>query len=159
MYSLIYYIKIIMTIILFGILGAVISAIVGSIWYSMSTPMGKVHMASLGFDKLSKEEQAKKISEAKPHMWKSYLSQLILSFLTSTFIAFVVSQYKNSGFPIVFAYASVTAIWISFTVPLVGQALLWSNTDKKLVWKKFFSDSLSNLVTFLIIVFVFNLFI
>ena len=50
-----------MTIILFGILGAVISAIVGSIWYSMSTPMGRVHMASLGFDKLSKEEQNKKI--------------------------------------------------------------------------------------------------
>jgi hypothetical protein len=33
-----------------------------------STLMGKVHMQVLGFDKLSKEEQAKKIEEAKPHM-------------------------------------------------------------------------------------------
>lgn len=152
-------IKIIMTIILFGILGAIISAGVGTFWYSMKTPMGKIHMASLGFDKLSKEEQNKKIAEAKPHMWKSYLLQLFLSFLTSTFIAFVVNQYKHMGLPVSLAYISIASIWLSFTVPLVGQALLWSNTDKKLVWKKFFSDSLSNLVTFLIIIFVFNLFI
>lgn len=148
-----------MTIILLGILGAIISAIIGTFWYSMSTPMGKVHMASLGFDKLSKEEQEKKIKEAKPHMWKSYLTQMFLSFLTSVFIAFVVNQYKHSGFPIYFAYGSVAAVWLCFTIPLVGQALLWSNCDRKLVWKKFVSDSLSNLFTYLIIVFLFNLFI
>lgn len=148
-----------MTIILLGILGAVISALVGTFWYSMSTPMGKVHMASLGFDKLSKEEQDKKIAEAKPNMWKSYLLQMFLSFLTSTFIAFVVSQYKNSGLPASLSYASIAAIWLCFTVPLIGQSLLWSNCDRKLVWKKFFSDSFSNLVTFLIIIFVFGLFV
>lgn len=148
-----------MSIILFGILGAIISAIVGTFWYSMSTPMGKVHMASLGFDKLSKEEQKKKIEEAKPKMWKSYLAQIFLSFLTSVFIAFVVMQYKNAGFPIYFAYGSVAAVWLCFTIPLIGQALLWSNTDRKLVWKKFFSDSLSNLVTYFIIIFIFSYFI
>ena len=44
------------------------------------TPMGRVHMQYLGFDKLSKEEQDKKIEEAKPHMRKSYLGQTLLSF-------------------------------------------------------------------------------
>lgn len=148
-----------MTIILFGILGAVISALIGTFWYSMKTPMGRVHMASIGFDKFSKEEQDRKIREAKPTMWKSYLAQMFLSFLTSVFIAFVVTQYKHSGFPVYMAYGSIFAVWLCFTMPLVGQALLWSNCDRKLVWKKFFSDSLSNLVTFLIIVFVFSLFI
>ncbi|MEI6353050.1 MAG: DUF1761 family protein [Candidatus Nomurabacteria bacterium] len=145
-----------MTIILFGILGAIISAVIGTLWYSMGTPMGKIHMKSLGFDKLSKEEQKKKIEEAKPNMWKSYLLQMFLSFLTSAFIAAILSYQKST---VLAVYVEIFAIWFCFTIPLIGQALLWSNCDKKLVWKKFFSDSFSNLVTFLVIVFIFSLII
>jgi hypothetical protein len=111
-------------------------------------------MQVLGFDKLSKEEQAKKIEEAKPHMWKMYLAQIFLSFLTSIFIAFIVSQQKDQ---MNYVYMEIFAIWLCFTLPIVGQALLWSNIDKKLAWKKFFSDTLSNLVTFLVIAFVASL--
>lgn len=142
-----------LTIILLGILGAIISAVIGTFWYSMATPMGKVHMASLGFDKLSKEEQDKKIAEAKPNMWKSYLLQMFLSFLTSAFIAAILSYQKSM---LAAVYGEVFVIWLCFTIPLIGQSLLWSNCDRKLVWKKFFSDSLSNLVTFLVIVFIFS---
>ncbi len=145
-----------MTIILFGILGAVISALLGTFWYSMKTPMGKVHMASIGFDKLSKEEQDKKIAEAKPNMWKSYLLQIFFSFLTSIFIVFIVMQQKNQ---IGYVYLEIIAIWLCFTLPIIGQTMLWGNVDKKLVWKKFFSDSFFNLITYLIIVFVFSLFV
>ena len=56
------------TILILAILGSVLFAIVGTFWYSMMTPMGKLHMSILGFDKLSSEEQKRKIAEAKPHM-------------------------------------------------------------------------------------------
>jgi hypothetical protein len=122
----------------------------------MKTPIGRIHMASLGFDKLSKEEQEKKIKEAKPKMWKSYLVQMLLSFLTSIFIAVILTYQKSMPLAV---YGEVFVIWLCFSIPLIGQALLWGNTDRKLVWKKFFSDSFSNLVTYFIIVFIFSLFI
>lgn len=141
-------------IILLGILGAVISAIIGSFWYSMKTPMGRIHLASIGFTKLSKEEQAGKIEEMKPKMWKYYLAQMFLSFLTSVFIAFIMVRQKALGSSII--YGEVAIIWFCFILPLTGQSLLWGNVDQKLRWKKFLSDSLAMLVTFLAIVFVFS---
>lgn len=147
------------TIILLGILGAIISAVVGTIWYSDKTPMGKTHMESVGFNLLSKEEQDMKIKEMKPKMWKYYLAQIFLSFLTSVFIAFIMIMQKPFGMKIVAIYSEVVAIWLCFTIPLIGQSLLWGNVDLKLRWKKFFSDSLSNLVTFMIIIYIFSLII
>ncbi len=143
-----------MTIILLGILGAIISAVIGSLWYSMKTPMGKVHLESTGFSKFSKEEQDLKMKEMKPKMWKYYLAQMFLSFLTSAFIAFIMIEQKTFGSAII--YGEVFAVWLCFVVPIIGQSLLWGNIDQKLRWKKFFSDSLSNLVTFLVIVLVFS---
>lgn len=146
-----------MEIFLLGILGAIISAVVGTLWYSMKTPMGRLHLESLGFLKLSKEEQQKRIAEMKPKMWKYYLAQMFLAFLTSAFIAFIMIAQK--GYASSAIYAEVAAIWLCFTVPLVGQNLLWGNYDLKLRWRKFFSDSASNLVTLLVIVFIFSLII
>lgn len=139
---------------LVGVIGAVVSAVVGTLWYSNSTPMGKWHMQYLGFDKLSKEEQAKKMAEAKPKMAKMYGTQMFLSFLTALFIGFVTSYTVQSGGPANAVFFYVTFIWIAFTVPMIGQNLLWGNVEGKLAWKKFFSDSLCNLVTFLIVAFV-----
>ncbi|MEN9338343.1 MAG: hypothetical protein RI945_68 [Candidatus Parcubacteria bacterium] len=144
------------TIILLGILGAIISAVLGTFWYSMATPMGRLHMRSLGFDKLSEEEKKKMIKEAKPHMWKSYLLQMFLSFLTSAFIAGIMLYQKSMTSAV---YGEIFAIWLCFTVPLIGQALIWNNHDRKLALKKFFSDGLFNLVVFLVIAFVFSLII
>ena len=142
---------------LLGILGAVISAIVGTLWYSMSTPMGKIHLQTTGFFTLSKEEQEKKIAEVKPHMWKSYLGQMFFSFLSSVFIAFVMTMTKQQGVTTSIVYFYILSIWLCFTVPLIGQSLLWGNCDPKLKWKKFFSDIFANLVMFVIIVFVCSL--
>lgn len=142
------------TIILLGILGSIISAAIGTFWYSMATPMGKVHMESVGFNLLSKGEQEIKIKEMKPKMWKYYLAQIFLSFLTSSFIAFIMLVQKAYG-PVA-VYAEIAGIWLCFTLPLVGQSLLWGNVDQKLRWKKFFSDSLSNLVIFFVIIFIFS---
>ena len=142
------------TIILLGILGAVISAAIGTFWYSMKTPMGKIHFESIGFSKYSKEEQERKMKEMKPQMWKYYSVQMFLSFLTSIFIAFIMIEQKAFGSAVI--YGEITGVWLCFVVPLIGQSLLWGSVDQKLRWKKFFSDSLSNLVTFLVIVFVFS---
>ena len=145
-----------MEIILLGILGAVISAAIGTFWYSMKTPMGRVHLKSLGFMELSKAEQNEKIAEMKPKMWKYYLAQLFLSFLTSVFIAFVMMAQKGFGAGVSVIYGELGFIWLAFTVPMVGQSLLWGNCDLKLRWKKFFADIFANLVTYFVIIFVFS---
>lgn len=144
-----------MTTILFvGIVGAIVSAVVGTVWYSPGTPMGKWHMQYLGFDKLSEQEKAKLIAEAKPKMWKTYSAQMLLSFITSFFIAFVTKYTVQNGGPASAVFYYVPMIWIAFTVPMIGQNILWGTSEGTLAWKRFFSDGLSNLVTFLLIALV-----
>ncbi|MCC6639430.1 DUF1761 family protein [Candidatus Falkowbacteria bacterium] len=142
------------TILALGLAGAVISAITGTIWYSGGTPMGKWHMQYLGFDKLTPEEKAKLIAQAKPRMWKTYSAQMLLSFLTSLFIAFVTSYTVKNGGPASATYYYVIMIWAAFTLPMIGQNILWGTSEGSLAWKRFISDSMYNLITFLIITFV-----
>ncbi len=139
--------------ILLALGGAVVAAIVGTLWYSGATPMGKWHMQYLGFDKLTAQEQQQKIAEAKPKMPLSYAGQLFLSFCTAFFIVFVASQVGGD------VYGYVTMIWAAFVLPLIGSNIIWSNCDRALAWKKFASDSLNNLVTYYAIAFVVLLFI
>lgn len=143
-----------LTVLLVGLLGAIISAVTGTLWYSDKTPMGKWHMQYLGFDKLSDEERAKLIAKAKPKMWKSYSAQMFLSFLTSFFIAFVTYFTAISGGPKGAVYFYVPFIWLAFTVPQIGQNIIWGTSEGSLAWKRFASDSVYNLLTFLIIAFV-----
>ena len=147
------------SLVLLSLLGAVIAAVVGTIWYSPATPMGRIHMQSLGFDKLSKEEQKKKMEEAKPKMVKMYLAQMALSFLTAFAVVFVVAQSLQSGLTLGMALGFVAFNWLCFVVPVVGSGALWSNCDPKLVWKKFFSDISSNLVTLMLTALVVSLFV
>lgn len=142
------------TVIIIGILGAIISAVTGTVWYGGKTPMGKLHMRYLGFDKLSQVEKDALVAEAKPKMWKTYSLQMTLSLITSLFIGFVTWYTVYSGGPASAVYAYVGMIWLAFTVPMIGQNLLWGNVDGSLAWKKFFSDTAYNLITFLIIAFV-----
>lgn len=74
--------------------------------------------------------------------------ELARYFLLSIVIVFVASRTGSM------VYGYVAVIWLAFIVPNIGSSLLWSNCDRALVWKKFFSDSLSNLVTYLLIAWV-----
>lgn len=141
-------------ILLIGVLGAVISAITGTLWYSGQTPMGRWHMQYLGFDKLTPEEKAKLIATAKPRMWKTYSAQLGLSLLTSLFIGFVTSYTVQNGGPANAVYFYIVMTWTAFTVPMIGQNILWGTSEGALAWKRFASDSAYNLITFMIIAFV-----
>jgi tellurite resistance protein TehA-like permease len=148
-----------MTIILITILGAIASLIIGSIWYSDKTPMGRLHMQSLGFDKLSPEEQKQAIEKAKPHMWKSFLGQFILSGLTAFFIAFITVNGLKNGETLSMVIGYALMGWICFIVPVIGSGIIWSNTDKKIVWKKFGSEILNYLLNIIIIVLIAKLFV
>ena len=140
-----------------ALVGAVISAILGTIWYSNSTPMGKLHMRYLGFDKLSAEEQKRQMEEAKPKMAKMYGAQIVLSVLTSFAVALIVIMSLQNGLTFGMALSFVLLNWLCFIVPTIGTALLWSNCDRAIVWKKFFSDIGYNLVNLVIVAFVASL--
>lgn len=142
------------TIIITGIVGTVLCAVIGTFWYSGATPMGKWHMQYLGFDKLSDEQKKEMMVKAKPRMWKNYSAQMILSLLTSLFIAFVTSYTVQNGGPATATYYYVAMIWVAFTVPMIGQNILWGTSEGSLAWKRFFSDSAFNLLVFLVITFV-----
>lgn len=146
------------TIILLSLLGSVIAAAIGTFWYSNSTPMGKIHMRFLGFDKLSPEEQKQKIEEAKPHMWKLYLGQMILSFIMSFFVVFVTITSLKNGLKFNQAVWFPIMAWFCFTIPAIGGAIIWGNCERAIAWKKFFSDTLSVLVTIVVIAFIASFF-
>ncbi len=122
-------------------LGAVLGALIGTVWYGPFTPMGRWHMAYLGFDKLTKEEQAKKIAEAKPQMPKQYALQFLLSALNSFFVAFVMKNMVANGQPKAGTFGYLAMIWICFVVPVVGSSLLWGNCPPELRLKRLASDS------------------
>lgn len=147
------------SIILLSILGAVLSAVVGTIWYSMATPMGQLHMRYLGFDKLSDDEKKRSIEEAKPKMAKMYGGQMILSLLTSFATVFIITMSMRNGLTFGMALGFVVMNWLCFMVPIVGSNILWSNCDRAIAWKKFFSDIFANLVTLLVVAGVAGLFV
>lgn len=148
-----------LTIILLSVAGAVLSAIVGTFWYSNATPMGRIHMRYLGFDKLSPAEQQQKMNEAKPMVPKRYGMQLLLSFLTSFAVVFIVTMSLQNGLSLGMAAGFVVLNWFCFMVPVVGSGILWGTCDGAIAWKKFFSDNGANLVTVLLIALMTSLFV
>lgn len=148
-----------LTTLLLALAGTVIALIVGSFWYSNATPMGKLHMRYIGFDKLSEEEKKKKIEEAMPKMWKTYAMQFMLSFLTSFAVVYVVTLSVQNGVPLTMAALFPLMSWLCFVVPTVGMSILWGNCEPSIALKKFISDTTSNLVTILLIILLTSFFI
>lgn len=147
------------TILALSFAGAVLAAVVGTFWYSNITPMGRIHMRYLGFDKLSVEEQKRKVEEAKPLMWKLYLGQLALSFTTALAVVFIMMTSMQNGVSAQLSFGFVLMNWLCFMVPVVGSTILWGNCDRDIAWKKFFSDISANLVTVLLIAYMTTLFV
>lgn len=140
-----------MSIVLLSLAGAVIAAVVGTIWYLPGTPMGKLHMRYLGFDQLTPGEQAARMAAAKPTMPKLYAAQMGLSLLTAFATVFIMTMSMQNGLTFIMAVAFVLFNWLCFIVPTIGGTIIWSNADRSIAVKKFFSDSLESLVTLLLI--------
>ena len=147
------------SIIFLSLAGAVLSAVIGTFWYSSMTPMGKIHMRYLGFDKLSEQEKIDKINEAKPKMVKLYIMQAILSLLTSFAVVYIVTMSIYNGLPLPMALGFVLMNWLCFMVPVYGSGIIWGNCDREIALKKFFSDILCSLVTVLLIGVLASLFV
>lgn len=138
-------------IILLSLVGVVVSVVVGTLWYMPNTPMGRAHMQFLGFDKLSPEEQQAKIAAAKPKMKKTYAYQMLLSFLTSFAVVFIVTMSMQNGLTLPMALGFVFFNWLCFVVPVVGGQVLWGPVEGSLARKKFLSDSLNHLVVMVLV--------
>jgi hypothetical protein len=147
------------TIMLIAGIGAVVALVVGSIWYSPGTPMGRLHMKAIGFDKLSPDEQKRLIEEMKPKMWKSYLLQFIMSVLISFFIGFITVVGMQNGQTFGAVVFETAFVWLALMVPVIGSNILWGNTPREIAWKKFWSDSLSYAVTIGLVLLVARLFV
>ena len=147
------------TIFLLAIVGAIIAAVVGTVWYSDKTPMGRIHMKALGFDNLSDEEKKAKMEEAKPMMLKMYGGQMALSFLTAFAVVFITTMSVRNGVSLSMAMGFIVMNWLCFVVPTIGAGVIWSNCDRSIAWKKFFSDIFSNLVTILLTALLASLFV
>jgi len=147
-----------MSLVILTIIGAVIAAVVGTLWYSNATPMGKIHMRSMGFDTLTDAEKKKKMEEGKAMMGKMYTAQILLSLLTSFAVVFVVTESLRNGLPLTLAIGFVLFNWLTFMVPVIGTQILWSSCDRSLAWKKFFSDICENLVTVILVAIVAGIF-
>lgn len=147
------------TIILIAIIGAVVALVVGSIWYSPGTPMGRLHMKAIGFDKISPDEQKRLIEEMKPKMWKSYLLQFIMSVFISFFIGFITVVGMRNGQTFGAVAFEAAFVWLTLMVPVIGSNILWGNTPRDIAWKKFCSDALSYAVTMGLVLLVARLFV
>ncbi len=147
-----------LTFILLTVAGAVLAAMIGSLWYSPLTPMGRLHMQYVGFAALSLEDQKARINDAKPRMPKLYGAQLFLSLLTSAFVVGVVMVSVQNGVPLLTAIVFPLLSWLCFVVPTVGSSILWGTCDPALAWKKFLSDILYSFATILLIALVTSVF-
>lgn len=147
------------TIIILSLVGVAASVIVGTVWYMPKTPMGKLHMRFLGFDKLTPEQQQQKMNDAKPHMPKVYGAQMVLSLLTSFAVVFIVSMTMQNGQSFSSALGFVLVNWFCFMVPVIGGTILWGNVERAIAWKKFFSDISYHLVTVVVVAVIASLFV
>jgi hypothetical protein len=148
-----------MEIALLALGGVVIAVVVGTVWYMPQTPMGRLHMRYLGFDKLTPLEQKAMIEKAKPTMWKTYLGQMALSLLSAGAVVTIVTMSMQNGMSFAMALGFVLFNWLCFVVPAVGGNILWGNCDSAIAWQKFFSDIGCFLVTFILIALLVSLFI
>lgn len=146
------------TTIILAVVGAIVAAGMGTLWYNPKSPMGKLHMRYLGFDKLSAAEQQQLMESQKPHMWKLYAGQMALSLLTAGAVVAIVTMSMEGGVPFTQAAGFVAFNWLCFMVPVVGSHILWGNCDRAIAWKKFLSDSFSHLAIVLAIAVLAGLF-
>lgn len=105
---------------LIALLGVVIAMVIGMVWHMPTVPTGKLHMDYIGFSKLSTSEQEKTMKAAKPHMWKSFLGQAILSYMSSLFIVMVMYYTTQGGLGASAVYNYIVMIWLGFVVPVFG---------------------------------------
>ena len=105
--------------------------IVGSIWYG---PLfGKTFIASMGWDKISKEEQDK----MKKGMIGNYVLQFIFSLVTIWVLAVVLHYFRivrtDLSGTVAGLHVALLA-WVGFYLPVKCGEKLWTGKMDKMLW-------------------------
>ena len=108
------------------ILATIVQFIVGAIWYTpvFGNLWGKIH----GFDKLSKEVQAKMMKSMGPMLAVQFLVTILTSFVLVLFVNALPAGWNVFG--------EAGFFWLGFVVPTQISAVLFGGTEGKWVVTK-----------------------
>lgn len=129
------------------LLGVVISVVIGSVWFS-PLMFGKLWMRINGVEHKSKEE----LRAMQKEMGSAYILQALLSAMQVFAMFLLIELAWPFGFSWVYM---VIFLWMGFVIPIQTGDLLWGNTTKGLRVKKFLVNASYQLITMLIIGFVY----
>lgn len=127
--------------------GVVISVVIGSVWFS-PLMFGKLWMKINGVEHKTKEE----LMAMQKEMGSAYILQALLSAM-QVFAMFLLIELAWP-FGLSWVYM-VIFLWMGFVIPVQTGDLLWGNTPKGLRVKKFLVNAGYQLISMLIIGFVY----
>lgn len=121
---------------------AIVSMIVGSIWYG---PLfGKAWMEIVGMDESMMNDPVKK-KEMQKRMMPVYALQFVISIIQIWVLGHYIALWEG-----VSGAVRVLPIIIGFIAPTLAMSLMWSSMKRELAWKSFFVQTGYYLVTFVI---------
>ncbi len=119
--------------------GAVLSMVVGSIWYG---PLfGKKWMEICGVSDVDVEKRKQMQKEAMP----LYGIQFALSILQVYILAHFVQAWEEGS-----GIGTAVWIWLGFVMPTIAGCSMWNNNSSKVKWAQFLIQSGYQLVMFVI---------
>lgn len=119
--------------------GAVLSMLVGAIWYG---PLfGKKWMEIVGVDQADEEARGKMQKSAGP----LYGVQFVLTLFQVAVLAYLVVDSQSDG-----GLERALWIWAAFIIPTLAGAVMWTNEASKLKWARFLIQGGYQLVIFVI---------
>jgi hypothetical protein len=118
--------------------GAVLSMVVGSIWYG---PLfGKKWMEICGVSDADVEKRKQMQKEAMP----LYGIQFVLSILQVYILSNLITYTNGPGIGVAFF------MWLGFVMPTIAGCSMWNNNPNKVRWAQFLIQSGYQLVMFVI---------
>jgi Protein of unknown function (DUF1761) len=120
------------------LVGAVVSMIVGSIWYG---PLfGKKWMEICGVGSMDEAKRKQMQKEALP----LYGAQFLLSLLQVYILMNLIAWTGGPGMGVAFF------MWLGFVMPTVAASAMWNNDTSSIKWARFLIQAGFQLVLFLI---------
>jgi hypothetical protein len=118
--------------------GAVLSMLIGAIWYGPI--FGKKWMEVAGFDAADLEARKKMQKAAGP----LYAVQFLLTLFQVLVLAHLVADTKIAG-----GLERSLWIWAAFVIPTLAGAVMWTNEKGNLKWARFLIQGGYQLVMFI----------
>jgi hypothetical protein len=118
--------------------GAVLSMLIGAIWYGPI--FGKKWMEVAGFDAADLEARKKMQKAAGP----LYAVQFLLTLFQVLVLAHLVADTKIAG-----GLERSLWIWAAFVIPTLAGAVMWTNEKGNLKWARFLIQGGYQLIMFI----------